>query len=62
MKTEPELKLRVISEPLSSDPKQSLQQLMQNLKLPQSKEMQQIVRQMLDQKVPLTREQLVQAE
>lgn len=62
VKTEPELQLRVISEPLSSDPKQSLQQLMQNLKLPQSKEMQQIVRQMLDQKVPLTREQLVQAE
>lgn len=62
VKTEPELQLRVISEPLSSDPKHSLQQLMQNLKLPQSKEMQQIVRQMLDQKVPLTREQLVQAE
>lgn len=62
VKTEPELQLRVISEPLSSDPKQSLQQLMQNLKLPQSKEMQQIVRQMLDQKVPLTREQLMQAE
>ncbi len=62
METSPELKLKVMTEPVSQDLKQSVSQLIDHLKLPQTKEMQQIVQQMLQQKVPLQKEQLVQLE
>lgn len=60
----PELKLRVVSGPMEG--KQPLgervQMLMTALKLPQTKEMEAVLRQLIKQEIPATREQLIAAE
>jgi len=60
----PELKLRVVSGPMEG--KQSLgervQTFIQALKLPQTKEMEAVLRQLIKHEVPATREQLIAAE
>lgn len=61
--TSPELSLKVVSGPLTSQTtSQQALQLMNSMKLPDSKEMQQIVTQFLKNDTPMSREQLVQAE
>lgn len=61
--TSPELSLKVVSGPLTSQSTtQQALQLMKSMNLPDSKEMQQIIKQFLKQDVPMSREQLIQAE
>lgn len=61
--TTPELSLKVVSGPLTSQTtSQQALQLMNSMKLPDSKEMQQIVTQFLKNDTPMSREQLIQAE
>lgn len=61
--TSPDLSLKVVSGPLTSQSaSQQALQLMKSMNLPDSKEMQQIIKQFLKNDVPMTREQLIQAE
>ncbi|WP_020189427.1 hypothetical protein [Kurthia sp. Dielmo] len=59
----PNLSLKVVSGPLTSQSaSQQALQLINSMDLPDSKEMQQIVKQFLKNDVPMSREQLIQAE
>lgn len=59
----PDLSLKVVSGPLTSQSaSQQALQLINSMDLPDSKEMQQIVKQFVKNDVPMSREQLIQAE
>lgn len=59
----PDLSLKVVSGPLKSQSaSQQALQLINSMDLPDSKEMQQIVKQFVKNDVPMSREQLIQAE
>lgn len=61
--TSPDLSLKVVSGPITSQStSQQAQQLMTNMNLPDSKEMRQLVQQFLKNDVPMSKEQLIQAE
>lgn len=61
--TSPELSLKVVSGPLrSQSTTQQALQLMKSMELPDSKEMQQIIKQFFKQDIPISRERLIQAE
>lgn len=61
--TSPDLSLKVVSGPITSQSAaQQVQQLMTNMNLPDSKEMRQIVQHFLKNDVPMSKEQLIQAE
>lgn len=59
--TSPEAQLKVVSGPVTSG-SQNVQQLMESLNLPKSSEMQQILSHFLKEQLPISREQLLQAE
>lgn len=59
--TSPEAQLKVVSGPVSTG-SQNVQQLMDSLNLPKSQEMQQILSHFLKEQLPISREQLLQAE
>lgn len=62
--TEPELTLKMVSGPIDAkaSPIDQMKQLMDTMKLPQSKEMQQLVLQLVKNDIPFNKEQLVAAE
>lgn len=62
--TEPELQLKVISGPLQATEGQSkqLQNLMDSMQLPKSQEMQSLLNHFMKQKLPISREILLEAE
>lgn len=59
--TEPELRLKVVSDPLPADQKQSIQTLMKQLNLPVTKEMQAVLKHALQGKVPMSKDQMIAA-
>ncbi len=59
--TEPELRLKVVSDPLPADQKQSIQTLMKQLNLPITKEIQAVLKHALQGKVPMSKDQMIAA-
>lgn len=62
--TEPELTLKMVSGPIDakSSVAEQTKQLLDTMKIPQSKEMQQLVSQLIKNEIPFNKEQLVAAE